>query len=82
MAILPDLASAALYAVVVFLLVLGFLVVFIESIPSRRLSIAILAAIVLAVGLMWVGEVGIAFLVAGVGSALLANHGFEWLTTQ
>src|SRR3989442_4419672 len=42
MPFLPDLATAALYAVVVFLLVLGFLIVFVEAVlPSQLLALLI-----------------------------------------
>jgi hypothetical protein len=81
-ALLPDLGLAALYAVVVFLLFLGFLVVFLETIPPRRLVVAILAAVVVATWLASAGEAGLSLLSLGVPAALLANHAFEWLTTR
>jgi hypothetical protein len=81
-ALLPDLGLAALYAVVVFLLFLGFLVVFVETIPPRRLAVAILAAVVVATWLASAGEAGLSLLPLGVAAALLANHAFEWLTTR
>ncbi len=82
MPILPDLAVAAIYAVVVFLLALGFLVVFIETIRLRRMIAGVVVAVVLSVGLAWTGETGVAFLVLGVGGALAANHAFEWFTIR
>lgn len=82
MAVLPDLTSAALYGVVVFLLVLGFLVVFIEKIPRRGFVASILAATIVAIGLVSAGEPGAAFLSVGAGAAVVATHAFEWLTTQ
>ncbi len=82
MALLPDLASAVLYGVVVFLLVLGFLVVFVETVPTRRLVAATVGVFLIAVGLASTGEAGAAFLAVGVGAALVANHAFEWLTTR
>ncbi len=82
MALLPDLAAAALYAVVVFLLFLGLLVVFVETIPPRLVMVIILAAILFATGLAWIGEAGLAFLALGVAAALVANDAFEWLTNR
>ncbi len=82
MALLPDLATAALYALVVFLLVLGVLVIFVETIRATRLF-ALLAADIIAVTLLAiVGEVGAAIVIAGFGVALIANQAFEWLTTR
>src|SRR2546428_13937879 len=80
MALLPDLAAAALYAVVVFLLFLGLLVVFVETIPPRLLMVMILATILFAAWLAWVGEIGLSFLALGAGAALAANPAFERLT--
>ncbi len=82
MALLPDLAAAALYAVVVFLLFLGLLVVFVETIPPRLLGVMIFAALLFGAWLAWVGEAGLSFLALGVAAALGANHAFEWLTTR
>src|SRR2546422_9943865 len=82
MALIPDLATAALYAVVVFLLFLGLLVVFVETIPPRLLMVIILAAILFAAGLAWVGEAGPLFLGRQTAAGLPANHGFERLTTR
>ncbi len=82
MALLPDLATAALYALVVFLLVLGGLVIFVETVRASRLF-ALLAADIVAVALLAVvGEIGIAIVIAGFGLALIANQAFEWLTTR
>jgi len=82
MALLPDLALASLYAVVVFLLALGFLVVFIEVISMRRLLAGLVVTLVIAAGLASNGETGLSFLALGVAGALIANHAFERLTTR
>src|SRR5256712_12455547 len=82
MALIPDLAAAALYALVVFLLFLGLLVVFVETIPPRLLMVIILAAILFAAWLAWVGEAGGSFLALGLAAALLANPAFQWVTTR
>ena len=82
MALLPDLAAAALYGVAVFLVVLGFLVVFVETVSPRRLAAGVMGAGLVASGLASIGEPGMALLAVGVGAALVANHSFEWLTTR
>jgi len=82
MALIPDLAAAALYALVVFLLFLGLLVVFVETVPPRLLMVIILAAILFAAWLAWVGETGLSFLGLGVAAALVANQAFERLTSR
>ena len=82
MAFLPDLALASLYAVVVFLLVLGFLVVFIEVISMRRLLAGLVVTLVIAAGLASNGEAGLSLLALGFAGALIANHAFERLTTR
>ena len=82
MALLPDLALASLYAVVVFLLALGFLVVFIEVISMRRLLAGLVVTLVIAAGLASNGETGLSLLALGVAGALIANHAFERLTTR
>src|SRR5207249_10901776 len=82
MASLPDLAAAGLYGVVVFLLTLGFLVIFVETVPPRRLIALLLGSFLVAVVLAGMGETGVAFLALGIGAALIANYAFEWLTTR
>jgi hypothetical protein len=82
MAALPDLAAAGLYGVVVFLLALGLLVVFVETVPPRRLIALLFGAFLFAVVLAGMGETGVAFLALGAGAALIANQTFEWLTTR
>lgn len=82
MAILPDLGAAGLYAAAAFLLVLGVLVVFVETIRSSRLVLILSACLAVAIGLVVLGETGLALIVLGVGAAFLANHVFEWLTTR
>ncbi len=82
MAFLPDLALATLYGIVVFLVALGFLVVFVETISPRRLVAGLVGTILAATGLASAGETGVALLVLGIGGALVANHAFEWLTKR
>lgn len=82
MAVLPDLATAALAAAVVFMVTLGILVVFVETVSFLRFVAVVLAAFVSALVLILVGELGVSFLLLGFGTAFLANHAFEWLTTR
>ena len=82
MAFLPDLALASLYGLVVFLLTLGFLVVFVEAISMRRLLAGLVVTLVIAAGLLSNGEAGLSLLALGVAGALIANHAFERLTTR
>jgi hypothetical protein len=81
-AVLPDIAAAALYGLVLFLLVLGVLVVFVETVPTRCLVALLLVSGLAALILGTIGEVGLALLALGLAAALLANQTFEWLTTR
>jgi ribose 5-phosphate isomerase RpiB len=80
MAAFPDLGTAGLYGVVLFLLTLGVLVVFVETVSTRRLLAVLVGSAVTAAVLLGIGEAGIALLVLGFGAALVANQVFEWLT--
>ncbi len=82
MPLLPDLSIAALYAVVVFLLALGFLVVFVETIRLPRMLAFLLGDAAVALALIWLNELGVALLVLAPGLAVVANQVFEWLTTR
>jgi len=82
MALLPDLATAGGVALAVFLFALGFLVVFVESVPRRAFVVFVLIALVLAVLLALLGELGIGIIVSAFAAALVANGVFEWLTTR
>src|SRR2546429_8809803 len=75
MAALPDLAAAGLYGVVVFLLALGFLVIFVETVPPRRLIALLLGSFLVAVVLAGVGGIWVAFLALGGGAGPVAEHG-------
>jgi len=82
MAVFPDLEAAGLYGIVVFLLALGFLVIFVESVSMRKLAAILVASLIAAIALVGLGEAGVAFLALGVAAAVLANQTFEWLTTR
>ncbi len=82
MALLPDLGTAGLYAVAVFLLILGVLVVFVETVRPPRLALVVGASIVAAVGLAVLGEIGLALIPMGIAAAFVANQAFEWLTAR
>ncbi len=82
MAVFPDFGAAVLYAAVVFLVALGILVVFVETVSPRRAASIVAAAIVVAAALSFVNEIGLAFIALGLASAVVANSVFEWLTTR
>ncbi len=82
MALLPDLATAGGIALVVFLLTLGVLVVFLESVPRRVVLVLLLVALVSAVLLAVLGELGIGLIIFAFAAAFAANGVFEWLTTR
>lgn len=82
MALLPDLAVASVLALVVFLLALGLLVVFIESVRPARLVAVLLAGVAVSGALAVLGETGLALVAMALAAAVLANQGFEWLTTR
>lgn len=82
MALLADPATAALAATAVFLVTLGVLVVFIETVGFSRFIAMVVACFVLALALIGVGEIGLALIPLAFGSAFIANQVFEWLTTR
>ncbi len=82
MALLPDLVTAGGVALAVFLIGLGVLVVFVESLDRRKASVLILVPVVFAALLTVLGEFGIALIPLGLAAAVLANEVFEWLTTR
>ncbi len=82
MALLPDPATAGLYAAVVFLISLGVLVVFVETVSLVRFLAVVAGCMVLALALIALGELGVSLLPLAVSGAFVANHVFEWLTTR
>lgn len=82
MALMPDPATAGLYATVVFLVILGVLVVFVETVSFLRFVAVVVGSFVLALALVFLGELGLSFLPLALGGAFIANHMFEWLTTR
>ncbi len=82
MPLLPDLAVAAGYGLVVFLLTLGVLVVFVEALPRRIVVAVIMIAFLLAAFTALVGEAGVGIVSLAFAAAFIANGIFEWLTTR
>ena len=82
MALLPDLAVAAIYAVILFLVALGFLVVFVESIRPSRVVVSLVVGVGVAAALGWAGETGLGLLALAAGGAILASRVFERLTSR
>lgn len=82
MALLPDLSTASILALVVFLAALGLLVVFVETIRGSRVIGFVVAAGAAAAVLSALGELGLGLVVLGLAAAVLANEAFERLTTR
>lgn len=82
MALLPDLVTAGGVALAVFLIVLGVLVVFVESLDRRIAAVSILVPLVLAAVFVLLGELGVAFVLVGLAGAVAANEVFERLTMR
>ncbi len=82
MPLLPDLTVAGGIALAVFLLTLGVLVIFLESVPRRIVFGLLLITIVLVAVLSLLGELGIGIILLAFAAAFLANDVFEWLTTR
>ncbi len=82
MALVPDPATAGLYGTAVFLVTLGVLVVFVETVAFVRFVAIVLGALVIALVLALVGEWGASLIPLAFGTAFIANHVFEWLTTR
>lgn len=82
MALLPDPATAGLAAVGVFLIALGVLVIFVETVRLTRFLLVVIACLALSALLTVLGEFGVALLPLGLGGAFIANQVFEWLTTR
>ncbi len=82
MSLLPDLTVAGGIALAVFLLTLGVLVIFLESVPRRIVFRLLLITIVLVAVLSLFDELGIGIILLAFAAAFLANDVFEWLTTR
>ncbi len=82
MPLLPDLTVAGGIALAVFLLTLGVLVIFLESVPRRMVIGLLLITIVLVAVLSLFGEFGIGIILLAFAAAFRANDVFEWLTTR
>jgi len=82
MALVPDLQAASLYALAAFLVLLGFLVVFVESMRPSRAGVLVASALAVAALLAWLGEAGLGLIVLGIGAAIVASRIFDWLTSR
>ena len=82
MAILVDPSTAGLAALVVFLVALGLLVLFIETISRARLVAVLVLDIAIGGTLVAADEAGLALVALSVAAAVLANEAFERLTTR
>lgn len=82
MAILVDPSTTALATVVAFLVALGLLVVFIETISRVRLVAVLVLDIAIAGSLVAADEAGLALVTLSVAAAVLTNEVFERFTTR
>ncbi len=82
MPLLPDLAVAAGWGLLVFLVTLGALVIFVEALPRRIVVAVVMVAVLLAGVAVLVGEAGVGVIALAFAAALLANEIFEWLTMR
>lgn len=82
MALLPDLALAGGIALAIFLITLGLLVVFTDSLGHRIAASLVFTALLAAAVLALVGEPGLGMSAGGFAGAVVANAAFEWLTTR
>jgi len=82
MAILADPSTAGLAALVVFLVALGLLVLFIETISRARLVAVLVLDIAIGGTLVAADEAGLALVALSVAAAVLANEAFERVTTR
>ncbi len=82
MAPLLALATSGAVALVAFLVTLGVLVIFVESVRGRTTALVLLVAVILAALLAVLGEAGIGLIPLGFAAAFVANAVFEWLTTR
>ena len=80
--VLLDPVTGAIGAIAMFLIVLGVLVLFVETVRPIHAVSVVLGDGVLSFVLFLLGEAGIAFLILGFGAAVIANQVFEWLTTR
>ncbi len=80
--LLPDPATAGFYAAVIFLVVLGALVLFVETVTVSRFVAIVVGCFVVALVFVVVGEIGLSFIPLAVGGAFVGNQVFEWLTTR
>jgi hypothetical protein len=79
---LLDPGTGALVGAVVFLLVLGVLVIFVEALRTSLVLTFVIVAVVGAALLASLGELGLGFALLGFGGAVIADHAFDWLTTR
>jgi hypothetical protein len=79
---LLDPVTGALGGFAVFLVVLGGLVIFVETVRTARVFLAVVADLAAAALLALIGELGLGLVVLGLGAAVLADLVFDWLTTR
>ena len=80
MPIIPDLGIATAIALVVFFIVLGLLVLFIENIDLKIVLGLLFILLGLTIGLVAVGEAGVALIALGAVAAVVMDQMLEHFT--
>ena len=80
MALLPDLGIAAAIALVVFFLLLGLLVIFVEDLDLKIVLGLLFMLLGLTIGLVAVGEAGISLVAMAVLAAVVLDQMLEHFT--
>ena len=80
MTLIPDLGIAASVALVVFFVLLGILVIFIENLDLKLVLGLLFVLLGVTVGLVAVGEAGVALITLAVVAALVLDQILEHFT--
>jgi hypothetical protein len=80
MALLPDLGIAAAIALVVFFLLLGLLVIFVENLDLKVVLGLLFILLGLTIGLAALGEPGLSLVAMAVVAALVVDQMLEQFT--
>ena len=78
--LIPDLGIAAVIALVVFFLLLGLLVIFVENVDLKIVLGLLFILLAATVGLVAVGEAGLSLIAMSVVGAIVLDQLFEHFT--
>ena len=80
MALLPDLGIASAIALVVFFLLLGLLVIFVENVDLKVVLGLLFILLGFTVALVAVGEAGVSLVLMGAAAAIVLDQMLEHFT--